>query len=124
MINRVVLVGRLTKDVEVQKTKSGISVSNFTVAVNRMTKDDGADFISCITWKQSADFLGKYAKKSALIGIDGRIKTRNYEDKDGKKVYVTEVSCENVRLLDGRKQEEDTAVDIHVDEYTEDLSWQ
>ncbi|MEE8808001.1 MAG: single-stranded DNA-binding protein [Lactimicrobium sp.] len=111
MINRVVLVGRLTKDVEVRKTTSGLSVAQFTVAVDRrMSRDNNgqqsADFISCVAWRQSADFLGSYARKGNLIGVEGRIQTRNYDDKDGKKVYVTEVVCDNVQLLESRKSRE------------------
>ncbi|MBQ9047713.1 MAG: single-stranded DNA-binding protein [Solobacterium sp.] len=111
MINRVVLVGRLTRDVEVRKTQSGISVATFTVACDRRGARDAqgqntADFISCVAWRQPADFLGQYARKGALIGVDGRIQTRNYDDRDGKKVYVTEVVADNVRLLESRSQSE------------------
>ncbi len=111
MINRVVLVGRLTRDVEVRKTQSGLSVASFTVAVdNRRRGQDGttqntADFINCVAWRQSADFLGQYARKGAMIGVDGRIQTRNY-DRDGQKVYVTEVVADTVQLLESRAQSE------------------
>jgi single-strand DNA-binding protein len=111
MINRVVLVGRLTRDVEVRKTQSGLSVASFTVAVdNRRRGQDGtnqntADFISCVAWRQSADFLGQYARKGAMIGVDGRIQTRSY-DRDGQKVYVTEVVADTVQLLESRSQSE------------------
>lgn len=102
-INRVVLVGRLTKDVDVNKTNSGLSVAKFTVAVDRrMPKNsDGqqsADFVPCVAWRQSADFLGTYARKGNLVSVEGRIQTRNYDDKDGRKIYVTEVVCDNVQL--------------------------
>lgn len=102
-INRVILVGRLTRDVEVRKTGSGLSVAQFTVAVDRrLTKSsDGqqsADFVPCVAWRQSADFLGSYARKGNLVSIEGHIQTRNYDDKDGRKIYVTEVVCENVQL--------------------------
>lgn len=111
MINRVVLVGRLTKDVEVRKTNSGLSVAQFTVAVDRRVSRDSngqqsADFVPCVAWRQSADFLGSYARKGNLVGVEGRIQTRNYDDKDGKKVYVTEVVCDNVQLLESRKSRE------------------
>jgi single-strand DNA-binding protein len=113
MINRVVLVGRLTKDVEVRKTQSGLSVASFTVACDRRgSKQQGtgnqpsADFISCVAWRQSADFLGQYAHKGALVGVEGRIQTRNYDRQDGTKVYVTEVVCDNVQLLESRQQSE------------------
>ncbi|MBP3890828.1 MAG: single-stranded DNA-binding protein [Solobacterium sp.] len=114
MINRVVLVGRLTRDVEVRKTQTGISVASFTVACDRRGSKDAqsgqtADFISCVAWRQSADFLGQYARKGALIGVDGHIQTRNYDDKDGKRVYVTEVVADSVRLLGSRNQSESTS---------------
>ena len=102
MINRTILVGRLTKDVEVRKTSSGISTATFTVAVDRPRSKDGerhADFIGCVAWRQTADFLGQYAKKGALVGVDGRIQTRNYDGQDGRKVYVTEVLADSVQLL-------------------------
>ncbi len=109
MINRVVLVGRLTRDVEVRKTQSGLSVASFTVACDRRGSRDQnsqqtADFISCVAWRQSADFLGQYARKGALVGVDGHIQTRNYDDRDGKRVYVTEVVADTVRLLESRGQ--------------------
>ena len=104
MINRVVLVGRLTRDVEVRKTQSGLSVAQFTVACDRRGRSQDnaqqtADFISCVAWRQPADFLGQYARKGALIGVDGRLQSRSY-DRDGQRVYVTEVVADNVRLLD------------------------
>lgn len=107
MINRVVLVGRLTKDVEVRKTGTGLSVASFTVACdrNRSRSDENgqqADFISCTAWRQTADFLGMYAKKGAMVGVDGRIQTRSYDGQDGRRVYVTEVVADNVQLLESR----------------------
>lgn len=105
-INRVVLVGRLTRDVEVRKTGSGLSVASFTVAVSRrFARQDAqnnnqptADFISCVAWRQAADFLGNYGKKGTLIGVEGRLQTRSYDGNDGRKGYVTEVVCDNVQL--------------------------
>lgn len=107
MINRAVLVGRLTRDVEVRKTQSGISCAMFTVACDRNRKRDEnsneptADFISCVAWRQPADFLGQYAHKGSLVGVDGRIQTRNYE-KDGQRIYMTEVVADQVRLLESK----------------------
>lgn len=115
MINRVVLVGRLTRDVEVRKTASGLSVATFTVACDRRVArgQDGnnqqsADFISCVAWRQAADFLGSYARKGALVGVEGRIQTRNY-DRDGQKVYVTEIVCDTVNLLESKSQSQNRA---------------
>ena len=115
MINRVVLVGRLTRDVEVRKTASGLSVATFTVACDRRmargqdgNNQQSADFISCVAWRQAADFLGSYAHKGALVGVEGRIQTRNY-DRDGQKVYVTEVVCDTVNLLESKSQSQSRA---------------
>ena len=109
MINRVVLVGRLTRDVEVRKTTSGLSVASFTVACDRrgQKNPDGtsqADFISYTAWRQSADFLGQYARKGAMVGVEGRIQTRSYDDKQGQRRYVTEVVCDSVQLLESKSQ--------------------
>ena len=115
MINRVVLVGRLTRDVEVRKTASGLSVATFTVACDRRmargqdgNNQQSADFISCVAWRQAADFLGSYARKGALVGVEGRIQTRNY-DRDGQKVYVTEIVCDTVNLLEPKSQSQSRA---------------
>ncbi len=110
MINRVVLVGRLTKDVEVRKTQTGLSVASFTVACDRRvskSQDNSqqtADFINCVAWRQSADFLGQYARKGAMVGVDGRLQTRSYDRQDGTKAYITEVVCDNVNLLESKAQ--------------------
>ena len=115
MINRVVLVGRLTRDVEVRKTASGLSVATFTVACDRRmargqdgNNQQSADFISCVAWRQAADFLGSYAHKGALVGVEGRIQTHNY-DRDGQKVYVTEIVCDTVNLLESKSQSQSRA---------------
>ncbi len=108
MINNVVLVGRLTRDPELRKTQSGTSVLSFTAAVNRkfQSQDQTADFINCVAWNQTADFLARYATKGALVGVEGRIQTRNYEDKTGNRVYVTEVVAESVQLLESKAEAE------------------
>lgn len=104
MINRVVLVGRITRDPELRRTSTGTPVVSFTLAVdNRFAPKDSertADFISCIAWNNAAEVLEKYVKKGALLGIDGRLQTRTYDGKDGKRVYITEVVCESLRMLD------------------------
>ena len=111
MINRVVLVGNLTKDPVLRKTQTGQSVTSFTLAVNnRRSKDqDQADFINCVAWNQPGEYLAQYAKKGNTIGVEGRISTRNYDDPNtGKKVYVTEVTADSVQLI-GSRQNRDTA---------------
>ena len=102
MINQVVLVGRITKDPELRKTQSGLSTISFTVACNRRVSKDQeqqADFINCVAWRQTADYMANYVKKGALLGVEGRIQTRSYDDKSGHKVYVTEVVCDSVQTL-------------------------
>ena len=108
MINRVVLVGRITKDPELRKTQSGTSVVSFTIACNRRVPSQGqdADFINCVAWNKTADFMAQYVKKGALLGLEGRIQTRSYDDKDGKRVYVTEVVADSVQFLESKKQAE------------------
>ena len=103
MINKVILVGRLTKEIELKKTNSNTSYCRFNVACSRRfkSKQEGApdaDFISCIAWNQSAEFLSKYATKGAIVGVEGRITTGSY-DKNGQKVYTTDVTAESVRLI-------------------------
>ncbi|QBO35405.1 single-stranded DNA-binding protein [Periweissella cryptocerci] len=106
MINRVVLTGRLTKDVELRYTQSGTAVGSFNLAVNRQfTNNDGereADFISAVIWRKSAENLANFTHKGSLIGIEGRLQTRNYENQQGTRVYVTEVVVENFSLLESR----------------------
>lgn len=111
MINRTILVGRLTKDIDLRKTPNGASVVQFTLAVNRRSKQQGqpdADFISCVAWNKVADLMHQYLKKGALIGLEGRIQTRNYDDKDGKTVYVTEVIADSVQFLETKKENQQT----------------
>lgn len=110
MINNVVLVGRLTKDVDLRITSKGDSVGSFTLAISRTyTNQNGdreTDFINCIIWRKPAETLAKYSRKGSLIGITGRIQTRNF-DKDGKRVFVTEVIAENFQLLENKKMNEE-----------------
>ena len=103
MINRVVLVGRLTKDPELRKTQSGTSVVSFSLAVNRRVQTPGqpdADFINCVAWNRLADLMCQYLHRGSLIGVEGRIQTRNYENNQGQRVYVTEVVVDNVQFLE------------------------
>lgn len=99
-MNSVQLTGRLTKDPEAKQTQTGLSVCSFTLAVDRHTSNQQtADFISCVAWRQSADYLSKYGHKGDMVEIEGKIQTRNYDDRDGKKVYVTEVVANNLSLI-------------------------
>lgn len=109
-MNKAILIGRLTKDIELKTTANGVSVCSFAVAVNRRFKNsDGsydADFVSCVAWRQQAEFLAKYFGKGASVGIVGSIQTRNYEN-NGQKVYVTEVNVDEVYFV-GNKSERST----------------
>ena len=108
MINRVVLTGRLTRNPELKTTQNGLSVASFTIAVNRQFTDSqgnrGADFINCVIWRKSAENLCKYTHKGSLIGIDGRIQTRSYDNKDGQRVYITEVVVDSFSLLESKNE--------------------
>ena len=108
MLNSTCLVGRLTKDAELRYTPSNQAVATFTLAVNRYFKNQNgereADFINCVIWRQQAENLANWAKKGALIGITGSIRTRNYENQQGQRVYVTEVVADSFQLLEFNKQ--------------------
>lgn len=103
MINRVVLVGRLTKDPELRYTPSGVAMARFTLAVNRTFKSEGqpdADFISCVAWRKTAENTANFLKKGSLAGVEGRIQTGSYEGQDGKRVYTTDVVADSVQFLE------------------------
>ncbi|MER2111142.1 MAG: single-stranded DNA-binding protein [Solibacillus isronensis] len=104
MINRVVLVGRLTKDPELRYTPSGVPMARFTIAVNRtFSNEQGereADFISCIAWRKQAENLANFMKKGNLIGVEGRIQTGSFEGQDGKRVYTTDVIADSIQFLE------------------------
>lgn len=104
MINRTVLVGRLVRDPEYRTTPSGVQVATFTLAVNRtFTNQQGereADYINCVVFRKTAENVNQYLSKGKLAGVDGRLQSRSYENNEGKKVYVTEVVCDNVQFLE------------------------
>lgn len=106
MINNVVLIGRLTRDVELHRTPQDQAVGQFTLAVNRNFKNqDGgydADFINCVIWRKLAENFASWIKKGNLVAITGHIQTRNYENQQGQRVYVTEVVAESFQLLEKR----------------------
>lgn len=114
-MNRVVLVGRLTRDPDLRYTPTGVAVANFTLAINRpFTNQDGnreADFINCVVWRRPAENLANYMKKGSQVGVDGRLQSRSYEGQDGKTVYVTEVVADSVQFLEskGASQGQDTS---------------
>ncbi|WP_294742106.1 single-stranded DNA-binding protein [uncultured Exiguobacterium sp.] len=107
MINRVVLVGRLTRDPEMKYTQSGIAVTRFTLACDRpFTGQDGkreADFIDCTVWRKQAENVAQYLKKGSLAGVEGRLQISSYEDKEGQRRYRAEVVADSVRFLESKK---------------------
>lgn len=104
MLNRTVLVGRLTRDPELRYTQSGQAVASFTLAVNRtFTNQQGereADFINCVAWRNTAENIANHLKKGSMAGVDGRLQTRSYDDQSGRRVFVTELVVETVQFLD------------------------
>ncbi|MGO4539114.1 single-stranded DNA-binding protein [Paenibacillus sp. 2TAB19] len=108
MLNRVILIGRLTRDPELRYTPAGVAVTQFTIAVDRpFTSGQGereADFIPVVTWRQLAETCANYLRKGRLTAVEGRIQVRNYENNEGKRVYVTEVIADNVRFLESNKE--------------------
>lgn len=118
MLNRVVLVGRLTRDPELRYTPNGVAVASFTLAVNRtFTNQYGereTDFINVVVWRRQAENVANYLKKGNLAGVDGRLQTRSYENSQGQRVYVTEVVADSVQFLEPRSasQERDPLTDF------------
>ena len=110
MLNRIILIGRLTRDPELRYTPAGVAVTQFTLAVDRnFTGQNGereADFIPVVTWRQLAETCANYLRKGRLAAVEGRIQVRNYENNEGKRVYVTEVIADNVRFLESSQNRE------------------
>jgi single-strand DNA-binding protein len=121
MINRVVLVGRLTRDPELKMTNSGVNVATFSLAVNRtFTNNSGqreADFINCVVWRKQAENLARYCGKGSMIGIEGRVQTRSYEANDGSKRNVTEVVCDSVQFLESKAPQNASAPQQNEDPF-------
>lgn len=113
MINRVVLVGRLTKDPELKYTQTGVAVTRFTLAVNRTFSSQSgereADFINCVTWRKQAENTANFLKKGSLTGIEGRIQTSSFDGQDGKRVFMTEVVADSVQFLEPRNSNAENA---------------
>lgn len=111
MINSVILTGRLTKNIDLRQTSTGKAMTYFTLAVNRVFKNEqgvsDADFVTCVAFGVQAENMARYLTQGSLIGVEGRISTRNFQGKDGNTVYVTEVIASNVTFLESKKQQED-----------------
>ena len=112
MINRVVLLGRLTRDVDLKYTQSGTAVGSFSLAVQRPFKDANdersSDFVNAIIWRKPAENFANFVHKGSLVGIEGRLQTRNYENNQGQRVYVTEVVVDNFSLLEKKGDSQNT----------------
>lgn len=104
MNNTILLIGRLTKDSELKYTESEMAVCSFSLAIDRDFKKDEADFINCKAFSKLGETINKYTKKGDLVGLRGRLQSRNYEDKEGKKHYVTEVIAEKMTFLQSNKK--------------------
>lgn len=102
-MNQVILIGRLTKTPDQRYTPNGTAVTTFTLAVDKPTKDKDADFINCVAWNKLAETVANYCTKGKQVAVAGRISTRNYENSDGKKVYVTEVTVTELKFLSENK---------------------
>ena len=117
-MNKVIVIGRCTKEIELKQLSSGSSVVEFSVAVKRPFKSANgeyeSDFFDCVAFKNTAELISKYVKRGDMIGIEGRLQTRNYTNREGKKVYVTETIVENVEFLQGKRQEEQKLSDEGV----------
>ena len=110
MINNVVVVGRLTRAVDLRYTSNGTAYASFTLATDRDFKNQNGeretDFINCVMWRKPAENLANYTKKGSLIGVEGRIQTRNYDNQQGQRVYVTEVLAERFHFLESAKKDD------------------
>ena len=117
-MNKVILMGRLTKDVEIRQTPNNLSVARFTIAVNRRFVKDGgqqADFINCIAWRKTGEFISRYFQKGSMIAVVGSIQTRSWDGNDGKKQYATEVIVDEAYFT-GSKSESSTGGNTATDE--------
>lgn len=113
MINRVILVGRLTKNPEIRKTPNGASICKFTLAVSRKVKAQGqpdTDFISCVAWNKTADLMYQYLKKGSLIGVDGRLQTGKFTNNNGETIYTCDVMVESLQFLDKKEEAQNNNV--------------
>jgi len=113
-MNKVILIGRLTKDPELKTTTSGIATTTFTLAVDRnfVNQQSGqreADFLNCVVWRKQAENVSRYCSKGSQVAVEGRIQTRSYDASDGTKRYVTEIVCDNVTFLGSKNSNNNNA---------------
>ncbi|MCK9492999.1 MAG: single-stranded DNA-binding protein [Acholeplasmataceae bacterium] len=119
-MNRVVLVGRITKDPELKYTQSNVPFVNFSIAVNRtFVNNQGereADFINCVVWRAQAENLAKFISKGGLIGVDGRLQTRTYQTQTGENRYITEVVCDSVQFIEAKSNNNNPSHEVPADD--------
>ena len=119
-MNKVIIIGRNTKDIELKTTSSGTSAIEFSIAVNRAFKNANgereSDFFNCVAFSKLAETISKYVKKGDQLGVEGRLQTRNYTNREGKKIYVTEIVVENVEFLQSKKQDEPKWEELNPDD--------
>ncbi len=110
MINRAILVGRLTRDPELRRTQNDIPVTTFTLAVNRTFRnqqgEQEADFINCVVWRRQAENVAKYVNKGSLVGVEGRIQSRSFDDQEGNRRFVTEIVADSVQFLETKASQQ------------------
>jgi single-strand DNA-binding protein len=115
-MNKVVIIGRNTKEIETKQTTAGASVVEFSVAVKRSFKSANgeyeSDFFDCVAFKNTAELISRYVKKGDMVAIEGRLQTRNYTNREGRKIYVTEIIVENCEFLQPKKQEEPKPIEF------------
>lgn len=119
-MNRVILIGRATKDFELRYTPSGVAVASGTIAVDRLTKDKETDFINLVAWKQLAETCANYIKKGHKFAVEGRIQVRNYDNNEGKRVYVTEVHLDRIEFLESKNNAAETNGSSKSDPFKDD----
>lgn len=120
MMNRVVMVGRLTRDPELRRTQSGKAVANFTLALNRSfgsQDEQQADYIPCVVWNKTAEAVEQYCSKGSLVGVDGKLQSRSYDNAQGQRVYVVEVRCDSVQFLNTRNKDSESTSDNNYNSY-------
>lgn len=120
-MNKVIFIGRTTKDIESKVTPSGTSIAEFSIAVKRPFKSNSeqeSDFFNCVAYGKTAETIGRYVNKGDLIGLEGRVQTENYTNREGKKVYVTKIVAESVEFLQTKKQDEQKPIFTETDPFS------
>lgn len=120
-MNNLKIIGRIVKDPELRKTTSNKSVANFTVAVNRRSKDDPSDFITCIAWEKRAEFVEKFLGKGNRVFVSGRMESRSYDKSDGNKVQIWELIVEDIEPIDWKDKVEQTPQKQYATDYSKDV---